>query len=44
MRWGRRETHRDADVGDNAVAELEVFDVLALLDNDADRLVAGDKL
>ena len=36
-------THRSADVGDDAVTELEVLDVLAHLDDLAYRLVPGDE-
>ena len=37
-------TYGNAHVGNDAVANVEVLDVLALLDDLADRLVAGDKL
>ena len=46
LRFGQhcRDTHRDADVCDDAVTDLEVFDILALLYDLANRLVTRNEL
>ena len=37
-------TYRDADISDNTVTDIKVLHVLALLNDTADRFVAGNEL
>ena len=41
---GFRDAYRCTDIGDNAVAYLEVLDVLPYFDNISNGLMTGDKL